>query len=232
MDKLQEFQWTSYRFPVALKANLLFDVRLDEWVLLQPQLHLSFYTWLKYALVGGRIGGWWSILKARSNILQYYFGDHFGHEVLKVMLWFCLVDVWSLVAYWLPLPLSYPKKESWWAQWRKQKPIWICISEFVYVNLLVQLHTCKFTYTNSLYDIIYVNLCNLWILIIQIIFSSIVHKGYFHGHDTLPLHGKTRSAIDEQTENGSKKTPPTTHSNVRWRKRIRGEKWKPQHNSC
>ncbi len=48
--------------------------------------------------------------------------------------------------------------------------------------------------------------------------SSIVHKGYFHGHDTLPLHGKTCSSIDEKTENGSRKTPPTTHSNVRWRK--------------
>ncbi len=35
----------SYCFPVALKANLLFDVRLDEWVLSQPQLHLSFHTW-------------------------------------------------------------------------------------------------------------------------------------------------------------------------------------------
>jgi hypothetical protein len=32
------------------------------------------------------------------------------------------------------------------------------------------------------------------------------------------------AAIDEQTENGSIKTPPTTHSNVRWRKRIRGKK--------
>jgi hypothetical protein len=30
VDKLQEFHQTSYCFPVALKANLLFDVRLDE----------------------------------------------------------------------------------------------------------------------------------------------------------------------------------------------------------
>jgi hypothetical protein len=51
-----------------------------------------------------------------------------------------------------------------------------------------------------------------------------IHKGYFHVHDTLPLHGKTCSAIDEQTETGSKKTPPRTHLNVRWRKRIRGKK--------
>ncbi len=37
--------------------------------------------------------------------------------------------------------------------------------------------------------------------------------------DTLPLHGKTHSAIDEQTETGPKKTPPTTHLNVRLRKK-------------
>ena len=30
---------------VALKANLLFDVHLDEWTLSWPQLHLSFHTW-------------------------------------------------------------------------------------------------------------------------------------------------------------------------------------------
>jgi hypothetical protein len=30
VDKLQEFHQTSYCFPVALKPNLLFDVRLDE----------------------------------------------------------------------------------------------------------------------------------------------------------------------------------------------------------
>ncbi len=51
-----------------------------------------------------------------------------------------------------------------------------------------------------------------------------IHISYFHGHDTLPLHGETCSAIDEQTETGSRKTQPTTHSNVRWRKRIRGKK--------
>jgi hypothetical protein len=42
-----------------------------------------------------------------------------------------------------------------------------------------------------------------------------IHISYFHGHNTLPLHGETCSTIDEQTETGSKKTPPTTHSNVR-----------------
>jgi hypothetical protein len=76
-----------------------------------------------YALVGDRIGGRCSILKARSNI----FGDCFGNEVLKVVLRFCLVDVRLLVAYSLPLPLSYSKKESWRAQGRKQKPIRIRI---------------------------------------------------------------------------------------------------------
>jgi hypothetical protein len=45
------------------------------------------------------------------------------------------------------------------------------------------------------------------------------YKVNFHGHDTLPLHGKTHSAIDEQAETGPKKTPPTTHLNVRWRKK-------------
>ncbi len=63
---------------------------------------------LNYALVGERIGGWCSILKVRRNT----FGDCFGNEILKVMLRFCLVDVRLLVAYLLPLPLSYPKKES------------------------------------------------------------------------------------------------------------------------
>jgi hypothetical protein len=55
-----------------------------------------------------------------------------------------------------------------------------------------------------------------------------IHKGYFHEHGTLPLHGKTCLAIDEETKNGSRKTPPTTPSNVRWRNRIRGKKGKPQ----
>ncbi len=32
-----------------------------------------------------------------------------------------------------------------------------------------------------------------------------IHKGYFNGHETLPLHGETPSAIDEQTETGSKR---------------------------
>jgi hypothetical protein len=32
-----------------------------------------------------------------------------------------------------------------------------------------------------------------------------IYTDYFHGHDTLPLHGKTCSAIDEQTETGSKR---------------------------
>ncbi len=60
------------------------------------------------------------------------------------MLQFCLIDVRSLVAYLLPLPLSYPKKESWQAQGRKQKPIWIRICEYVYsMNSLVRLHICE-----------------------------------------------------------------------------------------
>ncbi len=95
---------------------------------------------------------------------------------------------------------------------------------FTYVNLYVWIFMYNFIYVNSYClqihwsNFIYVNSYNLRIHIIQIMFSSIVHKGYFHGHNTLPLHGKTHSAIDEQTENGSRKTPPTTHLNVRWRK--------------
>ncbi len=96
---------------------------------------------------------------------------------------------------------------------------------FAYVNsYILRIHWYDFVYVNSYnlrirwYDFLYVNLYNLRIHIIQIIFSSIIHKGYFHGHNTLPLHGKTRSAIDKQTVNGSRKTPPTTHLNVRWRK--------------
>jgi hypothetical protein len=50
---------------------------------------------------------------------------------VKVMLRFCLVDVLLLVAFLLPLSLSYPKKESWQAQGRNQKPIWIP-HEFIY----------------------------------------------------------------------------------------------------
>ncbi len=56
---------------------------------------------------------------------------------------------------------------------------------------------------------------------IQYIYLNIlrIHISYFCGHNTLPLHVKTCSAIDEQTETGPKKTSPTTHLNVRWRKK-------------
>ncbi len=50
------------------------------------------------------------------------------------------------------------------------------------------------------------NICTLIILKYHIFVLILhIHKGYFHGHNTLPLHGKTRSAIDEQTETGSKR---------------------------
>ncbi len=35
--------------------------------------------------------------------------------------------------------------------------------------------------------------------------SSVSIKVFFHGHNTLPLHGETCSVIDEQTETGSRK---------------------------
>jgi hypothetical protein len=46
---------------------------------------------------------------------------------------------------------------------------------FVYMNPYIQIH---------LYNFVYVNSHNLRINITQIISSSIVHKGQFHGHDT------------------------------------------------
>jgi hypothetical protein len=50
------------------------------------------------------------------------------------------------------------------------------------------------------------NICTLVILKYHILVIILhVHKGYLHGQDTLPLHGETCSAIDEQTETGSKR---------------------------
>jgi hypothetical protein len=46
-----------------------------------------------------------------------------------------------------------------------------------------------------------------------------IHISYFHGNDSLPLHGKTCSAIYEQAETGPKNSSPTTHLNARWRKK-------------
>ncbi len=43
MNKIQGSHQTSCHFPVALEANPRFDVHLDEWVLSQPQLYLSFH---------------------------------------------------------------------------------------------------------------------------------------------------------------------------------------------
>ncbi len=69
------------------------------------------------------------------------------------------------------------------------------------------------------------NICklNIFLVILRYNISNLnifrIHISYFRGPNTLPLHGKTCSAIDEQTETGPKQTPPTTHSNVRWRKK-------------
>ncbi len=50
------------------------------------------------------------------------------------------------------------------------------------------------------------NICTLAIKgTIFLVLILQIHTGYFHGHNTLPLHGKTRFAIDEQTETGSKR---------------------------
>jgi hypothetical protein len=86
-------------------------------------------------------------------------------------------------------------------------------------NLKMDLNICILMI--SKYNICKLNICILVILRYNISNLNIlyIHISYFRGHDTLPLHGKTCSAIDEQTETGPKKTPPTTHSNVRWRKK-------------
>jgi hypothetical protein len=53
------------------------------------------------------------------------------------------------------------------------------------------------------------NICNLNICLViprYHIFVLVlrIHISHFRGHDTLPLHGKPCSAIDEQTETGPK----------------------------
>jgi hypothetical protein len=71
----------------------------------------------------------------------------------------------------------------------------------------------------SKYNICKLNICILVILRYNISNLNIlcIHISYFCGYDTLLLHGETHSAIDEQTETGPQKTPPTIYSNVRWR---------------
>jgi hypothetical protein len=110
------------------------------------------------------------------------------------------------------LPLSFSKKE------KLGKP-----KEEI-GNLKMDLNICILVISRY-------NICSLNIYILVILRYNIfnlnilrIHISYLRGHDTLPLHGETRSAIDEQTETGPKKTPPTTHSNVNWRKWIRGKK--------
>jgi hypothetical protein len=91
-------------------------------------------------------------------------------------------------------------------------------------NLKMDLNICILVI--SKYNTFNLNICILVILRYNISNLNIlhIHISYFCGHNTLPLHGKTCSAIGEQTETGPNKTPPTTHLNVRWRKRIRGKR--------
>jgi hypothetical protein len=86
-------------------------------------------------------------------------------------------------------------------------------------NLKMDLNICILM--TSKYNVCKLNICILVILRYNITNLNIVHIhiSYFPGHDTLPLHGETCSAIDEQTETGPKKASPTTHLNVRWRKK-------------
>jgi hypothetical protein len=55
------------------------------------------------------------------------------------------------------------------------------------------------------YDYMYLNGLKVPYFVVLVLHS---HRSYFNGHDTLPLHGETRSAIDEQTETGPKKLHP------------------------
>jgi hypothetical protein len=93
-------------------------------------------------------------------------------------------------------------------------------------NLKMDLNICILMI--SKYNICKLNICIL--LFSKYNISNLntlhIHRSYFRGHDTLPLHGVTCSAIDEQTETGPKKTPLTTHLNVRWRNKDQREKVK------
>jgi hypothetical protein len=86
-------------------------------------------------------------------------------------------------------------------------------------NLKMGLNLCILMI--SKYNICKLNICILIISKYNISNLNIlcIHISYFCGHDTLLLHGETCFTIDEQTETGPKKTPPTTHLNVRWRKK-------------
>ena len=117
--------------------------------------------------------------------------------------------------YILPmLPLSFSEKE------KLGKP------KGEIRNLKMNLNICILMI--SKYNTCKLNICILVILRYNISNLTIlrIHISYFRGHGTLPLHGKTCSAIDEQTQTGPKKTPPTTHSNVRWRKKDQRQKVK------
>jgi hypothetical protein len=101
------------------------------------------------------------------------------------MLRFCLVDVRSLVAYLLLLPLSYPKRKKIGEPKEESRNLY----GFRDMNSYIQIH---------LYDFLYVNSYNLQIHIIRIVSSSLVHKGYFHGHDRSVRYA--RSMFDLRVE--------------------------------
>ncbi len=81
------------------------------------------------------------------------------------------------------------------------------------------------------YDFLCVNSHNLWIHIIRIYFLHCPLRLFpWARHSSSPW----QDSLCHRWTNRKwiQKTPPTTHLNVRWRKRIRGKKWKPQYNSC
>ncbi len=129
---------------------------------------------------------------------------------------FCPVKVWLSAIYLVNAPSQlFWETEIRRAQRRNRK----LKNGFEYMYF----HDLQIQYL--IFECMYFEYMYLWYHIF--VFVLCIHISYFHGHGALPLHGKTHSAIDEQTETGSRKTPPTTHSNVRWRKKIRGKKWKP-----
>jgi hypothetical protein len=116
-----------------------------------------------------------------------------------------MFDCWQYILPTLPLSVSEKEKLG-----KPKKEI---------RNLKMDLNTCILMI--SKYNICKLNICILMISKYNLSNLNIlrIHVSYFRGHNNLHLHGETCSAIDEQTETGPQKTPPTTHSNVRWRKK-------------
>ncbi len=125
------------------------------------------------------------------------------------MIRFCLVDVLLLVAFCYCSLSAILRKKVGKPNGRNQKPIRIHICQFVYMNFLY-----NFIYVNSYdlriywYNFLYVSLYDLRIHIIGIMFSSIVQKGYFHGHNMLPPSTLQHCCRHQATAATAKLLPP------------------------